>query len=122
MFGMSVKSVPGCLVAMAPMLIGVPAALTPGFGPHEDVLAEAPLEPPLELAASVVEAEGAELEGELLVLPQAASAAAANSEQRPATHQRSRDRSRRESTRCWAGSPWSRFDRPVLCFISQLLV
>src|SRR5256885_8444086 len=30
----SVKSVPGCLVTIAPSLIGVPVALTPGFVPH----------------------------------------------------------------------------------------
>ncbi|MFZ0384005.1 MAG: hypothetical protein WCD11_03010 [Solirubrobacteraceae bacterium] len=118
MFGTSVKSVPGCLVAMAPMLIGVPVAFTPGFGPHEDVVAEAPLEPPPELAANVVEEEG----DELLVLPQAASTAAANSEQRAAAHQRRRDPSPRGSTLCWARSPWNRFDTSVSCFIPQLLV
>jgi hypothetical protein len=37
MFSMSLKSVPGCLVLIAPMLIGVPVALTPGFEPHEEV-------------------------------------------------------------------------------------
>ena len=47
MFGPSVKSVPGCLVSIVPMLIGVPVAATPGFGPHDDVS----VEPPLELAA-----------------------------------------------------------------------
>src|SRR6202042_1449382 len=120
MFGMSEKSVPGCLVAMAPMLIGVPVALTPGFGPHEDVLAAASVEPPPELAANVVEAEGAELEGEVLVLPQAASAAAATSEQRAAAHQRRP--SRGASGRCWVGNPCERFGRSVLCFIPQLLV
>src|SRR6266536_1425862 len=30
----SVKSVPGCLVTIAPTLIGVPVAFTPGFLPH----------------------------------------------------------------------------------------
>jgi hypothetical protein len=30
----SVKSVPGCLVTIAPSLIGVPLAFTPGFVPH----------------------------------------------------------------------------------------
>ena len=34
MFSMSLKSVPGCLVSIAPMLIGVPVAFTPGFDPH----------------------------------------------------------------------------------------
>jgi hypothetical protein len=37
MFSMSLKSVPGCLVLIAPMLIGVPVAATPGFVPQEDV-------------------------------------------------------------------------------------
>jgi hypothetical protein len=34
---MSVKSVPGNLVLIAPSLIGLPLALAPGFGPHYDV-------------------------------------------------------------------------------------
>ena len=38
MFGMSVKEVPGWLVAMAPSAIGVPVAATPGLAPHDDVL------------------------------------------------------------------------------------
>ena len=42
MFGLSVKSVPGCLVSIVPMLIGVPVALTPGFGPHDEVSVDAP--------------------------------------------------------------------------------
>src|SRR5689334_16523619 len=36
MFSMSLKSVPGCLVLIAPMLIGVPVAFTPGLEPHAD--------------------------------------------------------------------------------------
>src|SRR5437879_5299867 len=40
MFGPSLKSVPGCLVSIVPMLIGVPVAFTPGFGPHFDVSTE----------------------------------------------------------------------------------
>jgi hypothetical protein len=47
MFGPSLKSVPGCLVSIVPILIGVPVALTPGFGPHFDVSVEPPLEPEL---------------------------------------------------------------------------
>lgn len=43
MFEMSVKSVPGCLVLIAPSTIGVPVAATPGLGPHCEVLDE-PLE------------------------------------------------------------------------------
>src|SRR6266498_4979416 len=34
MFGISVKSVPGCLVAMPPSLIGVPVAFWPLPAPH----------------------------------------------------------------------------------------
>jgi hypothetical protein len=37
MFGPSLKSVPGCLVSIVPMLIGEPVAFTPGLGPHDDV-------------------------------------------------------------------------------------
>ena len=48
MFGPSLKSVPGCLVSIVPMLIGVPVAFWPGFGPHEDVSVEPPLEPELD--------------------------------------------------------------------------
>jgi hypothetical protein len=44
MFGPSLKSVPGCLVSIVPMLIGVPVAATPGFGPHFDVAVDAVLE------------------------------------------------------------------------------
>jgi hypothetical protein len=40
MFGPSLKSVPGCLVSIVPMLIGVPVAFTPGFVPHFDVSTE----------------------------------------------------------------------------------
>src|SRR5271165_6700925 len=42
MFGPSLKSVPGCLVSIVPMLIGVPVAATPGFAPHDDVAVAAP--------------------------------------------------------------------------------
>ena len=37
MFAMSVKPVPGCLVSIAPMLIGVPVAATPGLVPQAEV-------------------------------------------------------------------------------------
>jgi len=40
MFGPSLKSVPGCLVSIVPMLIGVPVAATPGLGPHDEVLVD----------------------------------------------------------------------------------
>jgi hypothetical protein len=46
MFGPSLKSVPGCLVSIVPMLIGVPVAATPGFVPHDDVFVDALLELP----------------------------------------------------------------------------
>jgi hypothetical protein len=61
MFGPSLKSVPGCLVSIVPMLIGVPVACWPGLGPHFEVSVEPPLElellleeldPPLPLAAA----------------------------------------------------------------------
>jgi hypothetical protein len=83
MFGPSLKSVPGCLVSIVPMLIGVPVAFTPGFGPQLDVS----LDEPLELAAAVelvaeldallalLLAPGAE-DVLLLLLPQPASTAA----------------------------------------------
>jgi hypothetical protein len=44
MFGPSLKSVPGCLVSIVPMLIGVPLAACPAFGPHDDVSVDPPLE------------------------------------------------------------------------------
>jgi hypothetical protein len=78
MFGPSLKSVPGCLVSIVPMLIGDPVALTPGLGPHDDVSVEPPelLEPPLldELEPPLL-AAGVLLE--LLLLPHPANAAAA---------------------------------------------
>jgi hypothetical protein len=80
MFGPSLKSVPGCLVSIVPMLIGVPVAFTPGLGPQLDVL----LDVELELAAAVELV--AELDAlllapgaaavVLLLLPQPASTAA----------------------------------------------
>jgi hypothetical protein len=45
MFGPSLKSVPGCLVSIVPMLIGLPVAFTPGLGPQLEVFADPPLEP-----------------------------------------------------------------------------
>src|ERR1035437_3120617 len=42
MFGISVKSVPGCLVLIEPRLIGVPVAFTPGLGPQAEVLTVVP--------------------------------------------------------------------------------
>jgi hypothetical protein len=83
MFGPSLKSVPGCLVSIVPMLIGVPVALTPGFGPQAEVLDDDPLlllllEVLVEAAeeAVVLEAPGA-LEVVLPLLPHPASAISA---------------------------------------------
>jgi hypothetical protein len=70
MFSMSLKSVPGCLVLIAPMLIGVPVAATPGLVPQEDVEtvpAEAVLDPVAALAGALdVDAALPELELEEL--------------------------------------------------------
>jgi hypothetical protein len=44
MFGPSLKSVPGCLVSIVPILIGVPVAFTPGLGPHDEVSVDALVE------------------------------------------------------------------------------
>jgi hypothetical protein len=70
MFSMSLKSVPGCLVLIAPRLIGVPVAATPGLVPHDDV--ETVLALPVEVApedaedaAPVAAAPVPELEPEL---------------------------------------------------------
>src|SRR5665213_2253217 len=75
MFGMSVKSVPGCLVLIVPRLIGVPVAATPCLGPHDDVPAEALALLVVALALAVLLLlAGALLELLLLLLPHAASA------------------------------------------------
>ena len=47
MFGMSVKSVPGCLVAMAPSLIGSPVAFWPVPAPHLGPVVESVVVPGL---------------------------------------------------------------------------
>ena len=82
MFGPSLKSVPGCLVSIVPMLIGVPVAATPAFGPQDEMSVDPPpeLEPP-ELAVEVdppllAAAPPPELEL-LLLLPHAATNTAA---------------------------------------------
>jgi hypothetical protein len=62
MFSMSVKSVPGSLVLMAPSVIGVPVAAVPGFGPQDEV----PLDALAELAVELVVLELAA--GALLLL------------------------------------------------------
>jgi hypothetical protein len=82
MLGPSLKSVPGCLVSIVPMLIGEPVALTPGLGPHDEVL----VEPVLALAV-VLELAALDAPLELLLvllvlpllLPQAASSSAPTS-------------------------------------------
>jgi hypothetical protein len=84
MFGWSVKSVPGCLVLIAPSTIGDPVAFTPGFGPHDEVLTLD--EPPpallddavaLEDAVALAAELAAEVALELLLLPQPESAISA---------------------------------------------
>jgi hypothetical protein len=86
MFSMSLKSVPGCLVLIAPMLIGVPVAATPGLVPHEDVETAAadPVAAPLlaagaldDDAAPAVELELEELHAARTPSDSAAAAAAA---------------------------------------------
>src|ERR1700742_244373 len=49
MFWMSLKSVPFCLVSLAPMLMGVPVAATPGLLPQAE--GEVAAAPPEELGA-----------------------------------------------------------------------
>src|SRR4051794_12703876 len=79
MFGPSLKSVPGCLVSIVPMLIGLPVAFTPGLGPHDEVSADPP---PLALLDAAVEPlelppDPPELLLLLLLLPQPARTASA---------------------------------------------
>src|SRR6201996_1965492 len=59
MFSMSLKSVPGCLVLIAPMLIGVPVAATPGLVPQADVEVVVPLAPELDAGGAALLAAGA---------------------------------------------------------------
>ncbi|HTT31802.1 MAG TPA: hypothetical protein VMG37_25535 [Solirubrobacteraceae bacterium] len=84
MFSISVKSVPGCFVLIAPNGIGVPVAATPGLVPHDEVL----VEPALLLVVELDEAAGAALLVaallELFELPQAVN----KSTPRTATHDR----------------------------------
>src|ERR1700742_2610116 len=68
-FGMSVKSVPGCLVAIPPSLIGVPVAFWPLPRPHFDAAAAGSAAPVLELPDAALELEL----DELLLPPQAAT-------------------------------------------------
>src|SRR4051812_2362547 len=66
-FGMSVKSVPGCLVAMPPSLIGVPVAFLPLPRPHFDAAAAGSAAALLELEDEL--APELELDDELLLSP-----------------------------------------------------
>jgi hypothetical protein len=78
MFGPSVKSVPGWWVSIVPMLIGLPAAATPGLGPQDEVSTELPeelLPAAVELAAELAPAALLLL---LLLLPHPASAISAS--------------------------------------------
>jgi hypothetical protein len=59
MFSMSLKSVPGCLVLIAPMLMGVPVAATPGLVPQEDVETVVPPAAELDAGAAALLAAGA---------------------------------------------------------------
>jgi len=87
MFSMSVKSVPGCLVLIAPSGIGVPVAATPGLGPHDDVLVDA-LVAAAVLVAEVDEAAGAAALLVLLLLLLLLPQPAMNSTPRTAAHDR----------------------------------
>jgi hypothetical protein len=91
MFGPSLKSVPGCLVSIVPMLIGEPVAFTPGLGPHDDVLLD-PLLAVVELDELVLPpllAPGALLVL-LLLLPHPARIAATPITAAKAAHRRAR--------------------------------
>src|ERR1041385_7519188 len=96
----SVKSVPGCLVTIAPSLIGVPVAFTPGLVPHFDTSAAAcvvVLPPPPAVEAPVLL---------LLLLPHAETTT-----DRPTTKTNSvkTDRAFREP-RCFLTAPPPRLD------------
>jgi hypothetical protein len=69
MFSMSLKSVPGCLVLIAPMLIGVPVAAWPGVGPQDEASTVPPAADELdgEEAAALVAAGALEVAGGALV-------------------------------------------------------
>jgi hypothetical protein len=75
---MSLKSVPGCLVLIAPMLIGVPVAATPGLVPQAEVEvvladvfdADGDEAAPVDVADGALdEADGAEVLEELELQP-----------------------------------------------------
>src|ERR1700759_1772228 len=92
MFGPSLKSVPGCLVSIVPMLIGEPVAFTPALGPQDEVSLDdvlALLEPLDELVLPPLLAAGALLVL-LLLLPHPASTAATAMTAARAAHRRAR--------------------------------
>jgi hypothetical protein len=79
MFSMSLKSVPLCLVSIAPMLIGVPVAATPGFVPQAEVLvALAPLDEDADALLVAEELLELELELQAASTPTAMAATAAS--------------------------------------------
>src|SRR5690349_1395497 len=75
-FGMSVKSVPGCFVAIPPSLIGVPVAFWPLPRPHFDAAPARSAAAVLELPEAALELVELELD-DLLLPPQAATTASA---------------------------------------------
>ena len=85
MFAMSVKLACGESVTIEPRLIGVPAAATPGFVPHDDVATA------VELAAGAALLEllaGALLELELLLHPARTPPTARTATAAPASRER----------------------------------
>src|SRR6478735_1875331 len=71
-FGMSVKSVPGCFVAIPPSLIGVPVASWPLPRPHFDAAAAGSAAAVLELPEAALELGELELD-DFFFLTQAAT-------------------------------------------------
>jgi len=88
MFGMSVKSVPGCWVAIAPRLIGVPLAATPGLVPHDDVADAVELAAGAALLELLLAGALLELELELLLHPARTPLAARTATAAPASRER----------------------------------
>ena len=94
---MSVKSVPGCWVAIAPRLIGVPLAATPGLVPHDDVADAVELAAGAALLELLLAGALLELELELLLHPARTPLAARTATAAPASHER-----RRENLSMWS--------------------
>ena len=88
MFSMSLKSVPVCLVLIAPMLIGVPVAATPGLVPQAEVLVVVALELLDAAADALLVAGGGLLELDELELLQAARTPSATRRERRGRHPR----------------------------------